>query len=40
MMYVNPRGLAYALSPGAATITYTSPAGVKFSEWIMNVVAF
>lgn len=35
-MYVNQQGLAYALSAGTATITYTSPTGVKFSEWIMS----
>ena len=28
-----------ALTPGTAIITYTSPTGVKFSEWIMYVVA-
>lgn len=37
VMYVNPQGLAYALSAGTAAITYTSPTGVKFSEWIMYV---
>jgi lysophospholipase L1-like esterase len=37
VMYVNQRGLAYALSVGSAAITYTSPSGVKFSEWVMNV---
>jgi len=28
VMYVNPQGLAYALSGGTANITYTSPTGV------------
>jgi acyl-CoA thioesterase-1 len=37
VMYVSQRGTAYALSPGAASITYRSPSGVKFSEWIMYV---
>jgi lysophospholipase L1-like esterase len=37
VMYVNQRGLAYALSAGSAAITYTSPSGVKFSEWVMYV---
>jgi GDSL-like Lipase/Acylhydrolase family/Bacterial Ig-like domain (group 2) len=37
VMYVNQQGLAYGLSGGTATITYTSPTGVKFSEWIMYV---
>jgi hypothetical protein len=36
---VNQRGMAYALSTGAAIITYTSPSGVKFSEWFMTVTA-
>ena len=39
VMYVNQRGLTWSLSPGAANITYTSPAGVKFSEWTMHVVS-
>lgn len=37
VMYVSQNGLAYALSGGSAIITYTSPTGVRFSEWIMNV---
>jgi hypothetical protein len=37
VMSVSPTGLAYALSSGTAIITYTSPSGVKFSEWIMYV---
>ncbi len=40
VMYVSQTGLALALSPGTAAITYTSPSGVKFSEWIMYVEAF
>lgn len=37
VMYVNQRGLAYSLSPGTAAIMYTSPAGVRFSPWVMYV---
>jgi hypothetical protein len=37
VMTVTQSGFAYALTPGAAAITYTSPTGVKFNEWIMNV---
>jgi lysophospholipase L1-like esterase len=37
VMHINQQGLAWALSPGAAIITYTSPTGVKFSEWVMNI---
>jgi hypothetical protein len=37
VMYVNPEGLAFALSGGTAIITYTSPSGIHFSEWIMYV---
>jgi hypothetical protein len=40
VMNVSQTGLAWALTPGTATITYTSPSGVKFSEWIMYVGAF
>jgi hypothetical protein len=40
VMYVNQTGVAWALTPGTAAITYTSPSGVKFSEWIMYVEAF
>jgi hypothetical protein len=39
VMYINQAGLAFALSAGTATITYTSPSGVKFSEWIMYITA-
>lgn len=39
VMYVSQTGLAWALSPGSANITYTSPTGVRFSEWSMTVVA-
>jgi hypothetical protein len=35
--YVNQQGLAYALSSGTANITYTSPTGVRFSEWTMYI---
>ena len=37
VMYVTQSGFAYALTPGTAAITYTSPTGVKFNEWVMNV---
>jgi hypothetical protein len=37
VMYVTPSGLAYALSPGSAWITYVSPGGVAFSPWVMTV---
>jgi acyl-CoA thioesterase-1 len=40
VMSVSQTGVAWALSPGTAAITYTSPSGVKFSEWIMYVGAF
>ncbi len=40
VMYVSQTGVAWALTPGTATITYTSPSGVKFSEWIMYIGAF
>ncbi len=40
VMYVSQTGVAYALTPGTAAITYTSPSGVKFSEWIMYIGAF
>jgi acyl-CoA thioesterase I len=35
VMYVSQTGVAWALTPGTAAITYTSPSGVMFSEWIM-----
>jgi hypothetical protein len=37
VMSVSQAGLAYGLSSGTAIITYTSPSGIKFSEWIMYV---
>jgi acyl-CoA thioesterase I len=37
VMYVTQTGFAFALSPGTASITYTSPTGVKFNQWVMNV---
>jgi lysophospholipase L1-like esterase len=40
VMYVSQTGVAWALTPGTAAITYTAPSGVKFSEWIMYVEAF
>jgi hypothetical protein len=38
VMYVSPTGLAWPLTPGTATIRYTSLDGTKFSEWIMYVI--
>jgi acyl-CoA thioesterase I len=40
VMYVSQTGVAWALSPGTAAITYTAPSGVKFNEWVMYVGAF
>jgi hypothetical protein len=37
VMYVSQTGLAWAISEGTANITYTSPNGVKFSEWTMHI---
>ena len=37
VMYVGQTGLAWAISAGTAIITYTSPTGVRFSEWIMYI---
>lgn len=37
VMSVNQQGLAFALSPGTATIRYVSPGRVKFSPWVMYV---
>jgi hypothetical protein len=39
VMYVNQTGRAWALTAGTTNITYTSPTGVKFSEWTMHVGA-
>jgi hypothetical protein len=39
VMYVNQKGLAWSLTGGAATISYTSPTGVRFSPWVMSVSA-
>jgi acyl-CoA thioesterase I len=38
VMYISQTGLAWAMSAGTATIRYTSPTGVPFSEWVMTVV--
>jgi hypothetical protein len=38
VMFVNQKGLAWALSPGTANIIYTSPNGVRFSGWTMYVL--
>jgi hypothetical protein len=37
VVYVSQTGLAWALSAGTANVTYTSPTGVKFSEWTMTI---
>jgi lysophospholipase L1-like esterase len=37
VMYVSQKGLAWSLSPGKAIITYASPTGIRFSEWVMNI---
>jgi hypothetical protein len=37
VMYVSQKGLAWSLSTGKAIITYTSPTGIRFSEWVMNI---
>jgi Bacterial Ig-like domain (group 2) len=37
VMYISPTGFAQALSPGKATVRYTSLNGVAFSEWIMYI---
>jgi len=39
VMYVNQKGLAWAISQGTARISYTSPTGVVFSPWVMYVNA-
>jgi lysophospholipase L1-like esterase len=39
VLYVSQTGRAWALTSGTATIKYTSPSGVAFSEWIMYVTA-
>jgi hypothetical protein len=39
VIYINQAGLAWANAQGTATIRYTSPTGVSFSEWIMHVGA-
>jgi hypothetical protein len=38
VIYVSPTGMAWPLTPGTATIRYTSLDGVKFSEWIMYII--
>ena len=37
VMYVSQKGLAWSLSPGKAIITYASPTGIRFSEWVMII---
>jgi hypothetical protein len=40
VMNVSQTGEAWALTPGKANITYTSPTGVKFNLWTMTVTSF
>jgi hypothetical protein len=37
VMYVNQKGLAWAISTGTARITYTARNGIAFSPWVMYV---
>jgi hypothetical protein len=37
VLYVNQQGMAWAISSGTAHLTYTSPTGVRFAEWTINV---
>jgi hypothetical protein len=37
VMTVNQLGVAWAISSGATSITYTAPNGVAFSRWVMYV---
>jgi acyl-CoA thioesterase I len=39
VIYVGYSGTAFAASPGTATINYSSPSGVPFLPWVMNVQA-
>ena len=38
VIYVNQKGLAWSLSPGTATIRYSSPGGVSFNGWVMYIL--
>jgi len=38
VMYVSPTGMVWPLTPGTATVRYTSLGGVQCSEWIMYVI--
>jgi lysophospholipase L1-like esterase len=40
VMYVNQTGVAWALTPGKANITYIAPNGVKFNLWTMTVTSY
>jgi lysophospholipase L1-like esterase len=40
VMNVSQTGVAWALTPGKANITYTSPTGLKFNLWAMTVTSF
>jgi hypothetical protein len=37
VMSIGYNGAAFAVAPGTATITYTSPQGIKFTPWTMTV---
>jgi uncharacterized protein YjdB len=37
VMAVTQTGIAFALSPGTASIVYISPGGVEFSKWVIYV---
>ena len=39
VMSIGYNGAAFAVAPGTATITYTSPQGIKFAPWPMTVQA-
>jgi uncharacterized protein YjdB len=37
---VNQQGRVWALTVGKTNITYTSPTGIKFSEWTLTVESY
>jgi hypothetical protein len=37
VVYINQMGIAWTISPGTAIITYATPNGVKFNEWVQYV---
>jgi hypothetical protein len=40
IMYIDQTGHAWALTPGSANITFTSPTGVRLNEWTMTVQSY